>query len=226
MGDLKKVIIENNEIIDNNELENIIKIINKYFPYNLKYDSYEYQNSKQFLLYKKKREQMKKNIKFVKDIEYKLRDIFIDYAFVNYTDWDDFKCIEFKINMHKNIPLLDDDIKLIKFLGGKQRELYIDISILEKYYYFYFGEIYYDETKLMSDNFLSGWKFCDTSKPNSKEEESLLLTLDLLMKNIGYKKLSSNLANFPLNNIETEFNEFGKVNIFDCLFTDFTIFFA
>lgn len=128
--------------------------------------------------------------------------------------------------MHKNISLLDDDVKLIKFLNGKQRELYIDISILGKYYYFYFGETYYDETQVKPNIFSSGWKFYDDSKPTSDEEKNILIKVNLLMEQLGYKKLSNNLAKFPLNNIETEFKEFGKVNIFDCLFTDFTIFFA
>lgn len=207
------------------ELSYIIDIIENYFPKNLEYSSDEYQNSKQFLLYKELREKNKRDKEYIKAIEYKLREIFKDYAFTNYVDWNDFKCIEFKINMHKNVPLLDDDIELIKFLGGKQRELYIFISILAKYYYFSFGETYYDESKVLPEDFLSGWEFCDDLNPNSKEEEDLLLKLDFLMKSMGYKIMSNELANFHLDDIETEFNEFGKVNIFDCIFTDFTIFF-
>ena len=41
-------------MINNNEFKSIINIINTYFPCNVEYDSYEYQNSKQFILYKKK----------------------------------------------------------------------------------------------------------------------------------------------------------------------------
>lgn len=46
MGTLKMVII--------GDYERVISIIKKYFPENLKYESYEYQDSKQFMLYKKK----------------------------------------------------------------------------------------------------------------------------------------------------------------------------
>ncbi|MGM9530245.1 hypothetical protein, partial [Intestinibacter sp.] len=87
------------------------------------------------------------------------------------------------------------------------------------------GETYYDESKVLPEDFLSGWEFRDDLNPNSKEEEDLLLKLDFLMKSMGYKKLSNEFANYPLDDIETEFNELGKVNIFDCLFTDFTLFF-
>ncbi|MCC3868993.1 hypothetical protein [Terrisporobacter mayombei] len=205
------------------DYERVISIIKKYFPENLKYESYEYQNSKQFMLYKKKRRQYKRNSVYNNYIEKKVKGIFKGYAFRNYIDWDDYKCIEFKINMHKNWPLLDDDFELIKALGGKRRELYISISILANYYYYYFGETCYDFNK---ENIFEGWHFYDDSEPNSEEEKELLIKLDNILMKEGYKKLDKKLANLVIEDIETEFVELGKVKTFDCLFTDFTIFFS
>lgn len=109
--------------------------------------------------------------------------------------------------MHKNCPLLDDDVELIKALGGERRELYISISILANYYYYYFGETCYDFNE---EDIFEGWNFYDDSEPNSEEEKEFLIKLDNLLTKEGYKKL----ANLVIEDIETEFVELGKVELF------------
>lgn len=133
----------------------------------------------------------------------------------NYTviDWtnEESCCYEYKILMHKNQDLLDDDIVLLKALGGVRNDLYIFISALEPYYH-----IFAEETNYITQEELSFKKI----EINDPEIKILANKIDDYFSQIGYVKLSEEDVITPVPNVETELRELNKAIVFDCLFTD------
>lgn len=146
-------------------------------------------------------------IGFYKDVS----EIARGYAILDWTDCDSC-CYEFKILLHKNQNLLDDDTELINVLKGVRNDLRIFISILEPYYY-----IFIEETKYLEQDKI--WLF-NTIDIHDRENESLKNKLDTYFTNKRYTKLLDDDVKMLVPNIETEYKDLGTVNVFDCLFTD------
>lgn len=140
-----------------------------------------------------------------------IRDIFRGYTVVDWTD-DESCCFEFKVLLHKNVDILDDDKILIKKLKGERHDLRIFISALAPYFYMFVEKTMYLET----DN---RWEFSTIEKYDKEREELLIKTNNFLLEK-GYYILKNADVLMLVPDIETEYKESGKVNVFDCLFTD------
>ena len=134
-----------------------------------------------------------------------------EYAVVDWTD-EDACCYEFKILLHKNQNILDDDRTLIEVLGGVRYDLRVFISVLEPYYYMFLEETRYRE----ADN---QWLF-RTIKLSKQDVTKVIKEVDNCLLSKGYRKLSENDVKMVVPQIETELRELNEANIFDCLFTD------
>ena len=75
---------------------------------------------------------------------------------------------------------------------------------------------HYDEASVVSEDFYSGWSFSDDLKPASKEEEDLLLKLDILMKSMGYKNVKVTQASGDFGADVLAFNTKGEYVCIQC----------
>lgn len=133
------------------------------------------------------------------------------YAVIDWTDRDAC-CYEFKILLHKNQAILDDDTKLIKVLGGTRYDLRVFISVLEPYYYMFVEKTQYNEKT-------NKWTF-ETIKNLTKEVRDIKKTINDYLYSKGYTKLLENEVRMIVPDVKTDFKAINEVNVFDCLFTD------
>ena len=160
----------------------------------------------------RKRKIAYENLEYKYCIEDNLRTIFKDYIVFDWTDLKNYNCYEYRILLHKNQPILDDDIKLITMLKNERLDLFIFISILEKYYYVQFNKTIYD---LKTNKWI--FKILD------KYPENLKMELDNLKKffsSEGYIELTESIIKEKVNSVETELDETGESTVFSCIFTD------
>lgn len=194
------------------ELEKVLGEINKYYPKNVSFSSNEYQYSKEYLKAKEKRDNAKSHFNMQNHILISIRKIFEKYEVLEWINFEDCNCFEYIILLHKNQPILDDDIELMQALGGTRVDLHLYISLLEKYYYFCIERTHLDfETE--------DWSF----KTISNYPTDIKTEVAELRKFLSYEKyqeLSYELINTKVDGIETELKYKGEVTIFDCLFTD------
>lgn len=193
-------------------LNDVNETVNLYFPKGARFNEYSYITSSEFNNLLKIRENYLFNWKFKKDIEESLQTVYKDYAVVDWTDIPHSNCYEFKILMHKNQPILDDDIELIRYLGWKRLDLRVFISILNKYYYYFFEESTYDINK-------DEWDFRTITEYNQEMKEAINHLYNVIAPK-GYQELSTEIANKIVEDVETQYLEKGQVKIFNCLFTD------
>jgi len=190
----------------------ILKTINIYFPKEISYDSLEYKSSNEFLSRIRKQEEVKLNNSYKTHLYLGIKNIFHKYEVGDWTDMEAFNCYEYRILLHQNQPILDDDTELMKALEGKKIELFLFVSVLSKYYYFFTNETMIDLTS-------GKWQFkkiFDYPEKIKGEIENLKVFFDV----DGYNKISNDIANEVVDNIETELIEKNKVKVFNCLFTD------
>lgn len=133
------------------------------------------------------------------------------YAVVDWTD-NESCCYEFKILLHKNIPILDDDKILIKKLHGTRKDLRIFISVLEACYYLFEEKTTYSEAE-------DKWDFTIINS-HSWECQKLIQKINDYLSQNGYMELSDSEVQTLVPDVETHYKEAGKATIFDCLFTD------
>lgn len=187
--------------------ETLLADIYKYYPSGL--NKGNNQNNKKEQLRQKKIKN--KNKLLQQEIFKNILDIAKGYAVVDWTE-EESCCYEFKVLLHKNQLILDDDIELIRSLNGVRNDLRIFISILEPYYYLFIEEMKYVEEK-------EAWLFNKIEARDEKVKIMLKEINEYFSKN-GYIRLSYHDVKRSVPNIETELKEFNKVIVFDCLFTD------
>ena len=96
--------------------------------------------------------------------------------------------------------------------GGRRVDLYLFISSIGEYYYYFLKETIYNlET--------NKWSFSTFLCKDDKVNRSIKQLKKFLVSN-KYKEISSNIINYTINDVETEFKSIGQATIFDCLFTD------
>lgn len=133
------------------------------------------------------------------------------YTVVDWTD-NESCCYEFKILLHKNIPILDDDKILIKKLHGTRKDLRIFISVLQPCYYLFEEKTTYLEAE-------GKWNFTIINS-HSWEYQKLIQKINDYLSQNGYMELSDSEVQTLVPDVETHYKEAGKATIFDCLFTD------
>ena len=178
--DLIKVIIENKKgerVIEKN-IEKIKKVIYSNFSQSISYLDIEYKMQKEYIYRQKKIGENYKVIMQNMKLEKKLNKIFEQYCVVDWTDYDDLKCLEYKILMHKNQKILDDDIELMEELHCSRKDMVLFISLLEKYYYYYFQETTYSFVE-------KRWTFNEINMFNISEVNDM----EKYMNQNGYNRL-------------------------------------
>ena len=198
-----------------NEYRNVLKIIGKYYSRE-QYGSPEYLHSKEYKRYKKILED--KALFKIKQKEYydMLCKVFPHYYVMR---WDNmtYPCIQFSILLHKDQPILDDDVELMEALGGKRYDLDIFISRISNYYYAYTSEYVYNQGQDPD------WVF-DSHGPAFALKKKYLKRLKSEMKKRGVSKLSRAVAHVKVPFIETELlpvpEHNDEVRVFNCLFSD------
>ncbi|WP_028778563.1 hypothetical protein [Shimazuella kribbensis] len=191
------------------ELAKIKNIIYQYFPQNKVFLEPSYQESieHQKLLLLKKRTR-KLNFERMK-LKQVLQNEFVEYEILDCSNLPEQNCFEFKILLHPNQSVLDDDVELMSKLGGLRRDIYQFTSILGKYCYFFIQETSIDK--------ISGeWSFRNIDLKNGPDVRRLMGILELE----GYKSLSDKIADRMIDNVETELKSSGEAKVFHLLFTD------
>lgn len=185
------------------------KLLEEVYKYYDKYSTDEVTTmSKQYLRQKKiKAKGALKEQKIFTDIIGEIKE----YAIVDWND-EDACCYEFKILLHKNQNIMDDDKRLIEKLGGTRNDLRVFISVLEPYYY-----LFLEETKYYEIN--NHWTF-RTIEVSTPEEGEIVNKIDACLLQRGYEKLTSKDVKIIIPDIETELLYIGEVKVFNCLFTD------
>lgn len=133
------------------------------------------------------------------------------YTVANWTD-NESCCYEFKILIHRNQELLDDDKILMKVLNGVRVDLRVFVSVLEPYFYMFVEETRYIEAE-------DKWKFT-TMKIYNEEIGELLNEICKCLFKMSYNQLTDSSALIRVPHLETALKETNKANVFDCLFTD------
>ena len=192
--------------------DKIVETIYCYYPKNIPYSDYEYHLSTQITRLVSKRREHSENGSHSYQINEILSRIFDNYEVINWTDFGSSNGYEYRILLHQNQLILDDDILLINSLGGKRLDLFLFISILDNYYYFFVNET-------ILDNHTNKWEFRDVSN-YSTEIQNVIGEMQSVLSQNGYIEITSELANTIIEDVETELKGKGKARIFDCLFTD------
>lgn len=190
----------------------IIETISNFFPKGKKFDEAEYQESQEFQNLLELRQRYLDDPTFGRSLLQIFQTVFQGYAVVDWTNLRDANCYEYYILLHKDQSILDDDLQLIKTLGGKRTDLRLFVSILAKYYYFFAEETSYDEKS-------QKWSFDSVNNISTQITENINCLREK-MKLEGYNELSKDVINTPVKGIETEFVQDNKVKVFHCLFTD------
>ena len=192
--------------------DKILETIYFYYPKNISYDDPEYHSSAQIIrLTSKKKDYLENGLSSYKMTELLTR-IFDKYEVINWTDFESSNGYEYRILLHQNQSILDDDILLINSLGKKRLDLFLFISILDNYYYFFVNET-------LLDNHTNKWEFRYVSN-YSTEIKSVIGEMQSVLSQNGYIEITNELANTIIEDVETELKGKGKARIFDCLFTD------
>ena len=177
----------------------LLKCIYKYFP------PYS-------IFYANKRIHLQSKDKLFQEIVLKkLSKIFNSYAVVDWTEEESF-CYEYKILLHENQPILDDDIELMKALHGERNDLWVFVSILAPYYY----------VKAEKTQYCEGdkWLFNNLIISDDKIQK-LLIEIDKYFLDMGFSKLSDEDIKIRVPFVATELKSYNEVTVFDCLFTDY-----
>lgn len=187
----------------------IFDSIYKFYPRKCKYDSEQYQNSKEYIKYLEILTDIKQR-RNVSEMSYDIvESVFSKYYIKSWTNSEQ-PSIHYSILLHENQPILDDDIKLLKKLKGKRIDLEIYVSLLTKKYY-----VYAMETK----NRGKIWEFnvYDFSLIVDKEK---MYKLFKMFSEKGYSRLTRSCVNEIVPLIETELHYEGEVKVFHCLFSE------
>ena len=190
----------------------ILEKIYKYYPKNKNFDSEEYQSSDEYLKQQKKRKEALENIEYKHYLEEKLKIIFKNFIVSDWTDLTAYNCYEYRVLLHKNQSILDDDIELMSILKNERLDLFIFVSILEKYYYVQFNKSKYEPE---SDK----WKF-EVLKKHHEGSKKELKKLNDFLSSEGYTELKDGIIRKKVKDVGTELKNIGKATIFSCLFTD------
>ena len=180
----------------------ILEKIYKYYPKNKNFDSEEYQSSDEYLKQQKKRKEALENIEYKHYLEEKLKIIFKNFIVSDWTDLTAYNCYEYRVLLHKNQSILDDE----------RLDLFIFVSILEKYYYVQFNKSKYEPE---SDK----WKF-EVLKKHHEGSKKELKKLNDFLSSEGYTELKDGIIRKKVKDVGTELKNIGKATIFSCLFTD------
>jgi len=193
-------------------LNEILDIIYYYYPQNCQYSSDNYQNSVEYLRYKRKINDINPREELAEKIFSCLKDIFEENSITKWTNME-IPSLHFSMLTNRNQPILDDDEELLNALNGRRIDLEIYISSLTNYYYT-FGI----ETIRTSPSSELIFNIKKENQILSKEESQ---KLEDVLLSVGFDKLNDEIVHAIVPNIETDLLYNGEVKVFNCLFSDF-----
>jgi hypothetical protein len=144
----------------------------------------------------------------------KLREMFErdNYFFENSTS-NRRSCYEYTVLLDKTDDVMDNDVELIKSLGGVKREFFIYVSkIFNCYTYFCL------ETRIKPDG-AGGykWRFSYVNPPESDGEIESEMRKFFESKDMFF--VGRELGNEIVPDVSTELTEMNKTTVFDLLFS-------
>ena len=198
-------------IPDANEL---LSLIYNYYPRQCSFGSHKYETSDEYTRYlnivNNATKRKKLDEKFYPNIV-KCADGYC-VMLREHSDYSNCPSIEYTILLHKNQPVLDDDVELLLSLCGKRLDLELYFSMLDDYFYYCIVET-------VGGKDILTWSFSVlTNEQLPHEERELIDALCLNMFSFGFKLLPRNLAYVVVPEIETELINSDKVTIFNCLY--------
>lgn len=157
----------------------------------------------------KKTQARLKQHRWIKFIRYLDKTIFPNNYVMDFTG-NDYSCYAAKVLMHEGQDIMDDDIELLKSLGGYRKDLLIYVSCIAKVCYCYYEITEYDalSNKLM---FSEEYKLDLTSNQGIRE-------LLFLFQKMGYSLLDTTTAKKIVSGVTTECKD--EPTVFDCCFED------
>ena len=198
--------------------EEIISAIERYYPKGLSYEDVQYQKSVEHIRFKKllknRKMRTEKDIFFDKAI----KSVFGEYHVQNHTYTYLYPSLHYSVLLKKNQDIMDDDIELIKILGGKRYDLEIFISLIFPCCYFYTNEtIYTPQNTLPREQ----WSFA-THSANYKLDDEKVITLREMFEKNNKCVLLPEMVHKEVPDISTELlpSDGSQVEIFNCLFSD------
>lgn len=195
-------------------LQEVISNVYLYYPIDLSFFSPEYQSSKQYLKQLKKRKKACKDIHYKKYLYTNLVYIFKGYEVVDFSLLEEYNCYEYRILLHKNQPILDNDICLMKVLEDRRVDLFLYISVLEKYYYLFINRTEFDPQ--------TGEWYFENIHDLPQDIELEIKGLKIFLNLMEYNELTTEIVQTRINNIETELKPSNETRVFDCYFSDLT----
>ncbi|MBB5181553.1 hypothetical protein HNQ44_003018 [Planomicrobium koreense] len=145
-------------------------------------------------------------------VEKLVRDQFENYSVANWTDYEDLYCLEFRILLTKNQPLLDDNTELLKVLGGTRIDLTVFVSLISNHYYLWAEKTRYNP---LNDK----WTFQKITLKNH-EVFPVIEKFTAEMERADFKLLPEFDARKFVPDVETKYLDKGKVRVFHIIFTD------
>ena len=145
-------------------------------------------------------------------VEKLLRGQFENFSVSNWTDYEELYCLEFHVLLTKNQPILDDDVELLKVLGGTRIDLTVYVSLISDHFYLWGGKTRYNP-------FNDKWTFQKITLKNH-EHFPVIEKFTAEMKQNHFKLLTEFDARKLVPDVETKYLDKGKVKVFHILFTD------
>ncbi|MBQ3583245.1 MAG: hypothetical protein IJA27_00865 [Lachnospiraceae bacterium] len=190
-------------------MSNVLDGIYNFYPPKCRYSGEQYQTSKEYKKYLEVTTNSLQRKKVDKMVYGIVESVFDGYYIKKWTNTEQ-PSIHYSVLLHKNQPILDDDVELLEALNGKRMDLEIYVSLLTKSYY-----LYGLETRKQGEL----WEFdvFDFSLIIEKEKMNNLVQM---FSEKGYSKLSKECVNENVPLIETELHEEGEAKVFQCLFSE------
>ena len=197
---------------DTNEL---LSLIYHYYPRRCSFGSHKYETSDEYSRYLNIVNDVTRRTK-LKRKTFPIITKCADGYYVmlrKHSDYSNYPSIQYTVLLHKNQPVLDDDVDLILSLGGKRIDLELYFSLLGEYFYYYIIETVGGKDTL-------SWRFSVlTNEQLSHQVRELIDTLCTKAFSLGFRLLPRTLAHVVVPEIETELINSGEVTIFNCLFS-------
>lgn len=193
------------------DIKEVKKIIYQFYPTNLYYNTPEYQTSEKTVKRIKLINQKNECIKERLYLNQGLRKEFPHNIVIDWTT-KEANCYEFKILLHENQQILDDDIELIENLNWRRYDLRIFVSVLAPVYYFFIEETTFDPNS-------KKWGFKKIEPIDNIQEENVKVLRAFFQRN-EVEELDDKMVKQHISGIETELKTFNETIVFDCIFTD------
>jgi hypothetical protein len=140
-----------------------------------------------------------------------IKKVFPRCPIANWTDIDNYTSYEFHVLLNEDVnSLMDDDVNLIKYLGGTREDLHIFISYLVDCWCCYSVQTFFNN---------GIWNF----NTSYKAPEKFIVNIHNLeneLNNLGYLKLSEGDVKQIIQGIDLENVEEKKTTLFNLLFSD------